>query len=300
MRVALWQGFPFHFEMIGYIVDFCLHHGIDYDVYCQSVNQCSWKAYYDNMFDTGHKIWLHTCDSVDLSSYGVVFLLTDDDPTFTESMRNTYGSKTVCIEHWYKQRVPGFATHIGLRYSPLEPMRAFALPTYQAVSKEAKTFIVDNDNTIHVALLGSCNVPTSPDALYNLFENTKGIMFHAMAREIQHDLSTASNIKTYANIPTTQMFDVLNQCSYVMCIGSHRHHEEIISGSIPLAFNVGARLIIPRSWNELYQFKSCLEYDDNTKLRLSKKVDLDLVYAELVSLIETRDQVLIRAIESCI
>jgi hypothetical protein len=101
MKIAIHQGFDFHYEMLGYILEYFISSKIDVDIYCPENNKSNeWKNFYQNIFKA--KISFINPLNMNPDNYDLIFLLTDDNintvhinkgTKFTEYMNELFEGK---------------------------------------------------------------------------------------------------------------------------------------------------------------------------------------------------------------
>ena len=77
------------------------------------------------------------------------------------------------------------------------------------------------------------------------------------------------------------MIDLLKESKYVFISDRNDHVDKTMSGSIPLALTFLCTLILPKEMNDIYKFKSVIEYDNLNNINFkhnSKLVDKDLSF----------------------
>lgn len=99
MRFAAYNGFPFHFELLGHVLEYCKR-GVD--VFSGTEGSMGWFDYYD--------ICPRPISEFNPDEYDFIFLLTDDDWSFP----NVDPSKVICIDHYYSVRRPGPYRRVSL------------------------------------------------------------------------------------------------------------------------------------------------------------------------------------------
>lgn len=87
MKCAIYNGFPFHFDVMGHIIEYCKLRGYSITIFSTHEGEMGWIEYYNIPF--------HSLESYSPKSFDFVFLLTDNDWTFPE----TPEEKVICIEH---------------------------------------------------------------------------------------------------------------------------------------------------------------------------------------------------------
>ena len=287
-----------HYEMLGYILEYIKHTPyITFNIYAKLIySGIDWLNYYNDNFNMN--ISWYDPDNFNPENYDYIILLTDDDMTFKNDWLIKYYNKIITINHFHKNRRILTKYNIGTRFFVSNPEQKWTLPSYIGINKNDKLNTLTNK--IIVSCIGIQNIPPSTLFLRDLFTNFDEIEFHIIARNISYNYDN-NNIYTYTN-PTPQfMFNIIKKSQYILCIDKPHNHNpksNSISGAIPLSFSYGCNLIIPEIWQTYYNFKSCISYLDNhvqnngqSKLTLSKNINLDNIYNELYELINNRNNV---------
>ena len=83
MQFAIFNGFPFHYEMFGYVINYCRDNQHKLVIYTNESNNCGWINFYKDLF-AGYHFDIKATEPFEKerSIYDIVFLLTDDDPYF--------------------------------------------------------------------------------------------------------------------------------------------------------------------------------------------------------------------------
>lgn len=299
-KIAIYQGLFFHYEMLGYLLDYFVGTKNSVDIYCPENNDGNeWKTFYESLFKIKFNFLVPT--TINPDNYDLIFLVTDDDPTFKQEWLDKYGEKKViCIDHTVCiRRSPENMLRIGTRFFHLRPKCLWALPVYNYVNKFEKIKCLEQTNKINVVCMGQTK-PLSGEFLQKLIVNFNSIDFHIVSRKIEPKYKNFSNIKTYENCSTAQMMNLIKYAHYMICFESPTNldpRSNSISGSIPLAFDSGCQLIIPKSFQYYYNFKSVITYEDallqendsTPQLILTQQIDLDKIYSEAYELIHHKN-----------
>ena len=323
MKIAIYHGFPsFHFEMLGYLIDYFKHSNIKVDTYSHTrvhvqfsldlirtfnIGQ-DWKEYYEKIFNEP-LIWLNPL-TINPDNYDLIFLVTDDDFSYSKEWSEAHGlSKIISIDHCSLLRREHAFFRINTRFLSMIPLREWALPCFQAITKIDKLSILSNSSTklsvptsnkIKIACIGE-NIPPSLMFLTELFTNFNELEFFVIARKINITYNNNNdNIHILENCLTKDMMEIVEQCSYMLCVqrpNDDRYNNQSMSGAIPMAFNNGCQLIIPNEWQQHYCFKSAISYNEETKLTLNRIPPLDLIYEETHELINHRNSVFEKVIK---
>ena len=305
MKIAIYHGFEIiHFEMLGYLIEYFIKSKINIDIYADSINinDLEWNEYYDKAFNINMN-WID-CNIFNHEQYNYIILLTDDDYSFKEEWLIKYGKdKVIIIDHSaHIRRAEGnVLARIGTRFFSNRPSCLWALPCYNGINKKNKIDYLNKLNNINVTCIGIQNRPPSVFFLTNLFSNFEDITFHIISRNIEEIYTGYDNIKTYLYCPTKIMFEIVKISHYILCIDNPINSEPIansMSGAIPISFSYGCNLIIPETWQKHYNFKSIIEYKENSKITLSKNIPLDSIYDELYYLISHKNKVFDKIIKN--
>jgi hypothetical protein len=302
MKAAIFQGMFCHYEMLGYAIEFCITHGIDFDIYSNYgswyrgvdafiKHSQSWYDFYTMKF--GSLPWIPSLAYGNRAGiYDVTFLLTDTDFDFSHDWASP---RVICIDHYFVHNIENIGLHIGVRPFPANPTQVWAIPCYSIVPTPGHKYGHLNPDRVHVGFLGAPNVPSSCDVIRRTFANADDIVFHVIARQVDVDYSALSNVHVYQDIGAYDMINVLAQCHYMFCYDYHPDYQtKKTSGAIPMAFNVGARLILPKTWADHYPFTSALVYEEPLQIILTVQDAFDNVenvFAERDRLINMRNSV---------
>lgn len=304
MKIAIYHGFPhIHFEMLGYVIEYFKSNNmiLDVDIYSYiNIFSYEWWSFYNKIFNI--KLTWHNPRIFNSDAYEYVFLITDDDISFFQKPGSNI--KIISIEHIDYPRRINIHTRIGTRFFINRPAILWALPCFKAIAQNEKLIILNNENKINVVSIGK-NQPHNIEQLKNLFNNYYEINFYFIIRELDSNNELLNcpddNIFVYINCLTSVMLEILSKSHYVLCfdINYNDHYaKKAISGSIPLSFTFGCKLILPELWNLFYDFKSCICYSicENNKLTLHKDTNLNLIYNEQYELIHHRNIIFDKAI----
>ena len=297
-KIAIFQGYPrIHFEMLGYAIEYCITLGFNYNIYANKF--MDWKEFYEKNFNI-NKEWKRP-DDFNPDNYDYIFLITDDDPFFSDLWIRRCGiQKVICIDHMVATtRREDVIKHISTRFSKMYPMEICALPTYTIINTPIeKNNIILKTDKINVVCIGYNSMPHSSEQLRKIFSNFDDIIFHVIYHRILYIYDDCKNILTYQDCPVNKMFDILSNSDYVLAL--ENNHEKdfinvVMSAMVPKSFNVLCPLIIPNSWKDAYDFKSSIAYDikDYSHIYLQKPSleTINQVFNERTKLIEHRNTV---------
>ena len=289
MSIAIYHGFStFHYEMLGYLIDYFITTKISINIYSHNnIISLDWKEQYQKIFNV--QINFLNPQDFNPDNYKLIILVTDDDNSFTNLWIEEHYHKIICIDHNSHLRRSNKMYHLATRFFYERPSCDWALPCYQIINKINKQKLLNDNNKIHVLCIGQPNIPPSTFFLSSLFENFNEIDFHIISRQISQIYDDCTNIYKYENCSTTTMFQLLQKAQYILCVTEGDHINKSMSGAVPLSFNFGCQLIIPKSWQYYYKFSSAISYTSLSKLKLTKDIQLEPIYNELYYFISRRN-----------
>lgn len=221
-----------------------------------------WMEMYMERFPNLHAYIKHP-DDIHKSTDDAIFLVTDDDPSLSIEWKQSNARRLICINHCSTYRIPGLRYYIGTRYFCNSPSMKWALPCWNIVDMQDKLKSVKqhDDGQVHLAFVGSGNIPYTYDDITKHFNNADGITFHIINRNIPSKLSK-TNIHYYENTDVFTMISVLSACHFVFCDPTHplqtAKEKDVMSAAVPLAFGTRCVLIMSKSWANFYCLRSPL------------------------------------------
>lgn len=292
-KIAIFQGMDRHFEMLGYLFDFCYSYNLEFTLF--SPTFMDWEDYYNKIFDK--KIDWNNPEFFSPDNFNYIFLVTDDDPFFKDEWLENNSDKIICIDHWTGHiRRNNVLVHVNTRYATKYNNIFWALPTYPVIkSVEEKLTFTNIHHRINIVCIGYNSTPKSSENLKTIFTNFDDINFHIINHYIHYKYDDVSNIKEYINASVETMTNLLKNADYVLCLQNNNTKDyvnDIMSAAIPMAFNFGCQLIIPTSWNNSYKFMSPIVYEYNcTKINAVKLSNPEQILKERNLIINYRNAV---------
>jgi len=274
--IAIFNSFSFHYEMFGYVIEYCSIRKIKLDIYTETKNNMGWLDFYIKKFPNVFT-FLHISSYKPDNSYLKVILLTDDDPLFDKLWTR---DNVVSIDHSQLNRTEHIKTHIGTRYFSSRPALDWVLPVYRQMDITTKKKIGQNN----IVFIGG----TARDMINSEY-----------VKELKLNCIFIDRLIEKCNLNTEEMIEILKVSKYVFVSYHNKDHKEgnIMSASVPLALNFLCTLIIPKKMNENYKLKSVIEYDENKLMDIRYKHDPKLVNEDLSHLLkhkmDTFDRILI-------
>ena len=248
MKIAVYNGFAFHYEMFGYIIEFCRDHRIKLDIYTETQHQMKWIDFYIDFFPKCFTLQKHT-SYPPKNDYDKIIVATDDDASFKDNWLN---DRVIVIDHHYTNRRQIFPLHIGTRFFPSRPSLDWTLPVYRLidlnikknVEKNAMVFIGTNARVDHRII--SKQFPTMICIFIDRYVDTYQI----------------DTIYSYNNLSTPDLIYYLRCSSFVVVTDIDTEHiDKKMSASIPIALATLCTLVMPKKMNAYYKLSSAIEYE---------------------------------------
>ena len=285
-NIAIFNSFPFHYEMFGYIIDYSKKNSMELTIFTNFENNLGWLEFYKNIFHNYNFEYKNITDYDNLkNTFDITFVTTDDDYSFKTEWIN---DKCISIEHSHIIRRGEFKYKIATRPF-ITNYRDWVLPCYELFNKSDKTNFQESD--INIAIIGGLdtyNYDTvnrlHSDKNINLFVICR-TAFNFDIREIKNNIK----ITLHNNLLTTELFILLQKCDFILTdITYNTHHINGISmsGSIPISFSSLTPLIISKFNNNVYKFKNVIEFDIDSK----NNINIDKGMIDISSLFEERER----------
>ena len=283
MNIALFQSYPFHYEMLGFIIEYCNKNNLNYTVYCnmETNKHNEWKLYYEENFNIKIK-WENILEFNHIK-YNYIVVLTDSDSFLCNSSSNKkllpdniYNTKIITINHYGETRSPKVYKEIACRFNGCFDIN-YMIPSYYQISLKEKINLLKQTDKIQICIIGGL-YPKKIDYLKKIFLNYNDINFNIFMRvqdiNFNNEFCKESNVFIRIDYNIIEMMNIIKQSHYIFCTDFNELHKNLTtSGSIPLAFGTFCQLIIPESWNDNYLFNSVIEYNEKTKITLTKDIN---------------------------
>lgn len=283
MKIAVYHDEDIHFEMIGYILEYCYGYDVVPDVYSCFATVTgigeTYSIWYDKFFNRPIE-WKNNSILDSDIDYDVVFLVTDDNPKY-QIIKDKYIDKTISIDHWYKSRNE-VRTKVGTRMFFNRPETMYAMPCYNIISEKEKIELLQLKNRLQVVFVGRFNFPSS--FTFAFFNNFEDIDFHVIIWDMKPSyvkfLLPVPNLFIHSEIDTAEMMNIMKESHYVFFNPSYieGYSSHKTSATLHLAFSTLVKPIIPKQWNDNYRFNNNLviEYDDLEYIRPNNQLNLSI------------------------
>ena len=294
MKIALYNGFPFHYEMFAFVLDFLQGAGEAVDVYTNTETALGWLDVYAERFRV--ESWIPVT-AFNPAGYDYVFLLTDDDESFQKPWFSE--TKVIVVEHYAPRelRLPVYKSiqvrHFQSRTPPSDPA-TWMLPVWEPRASYEKY------EQLTVVCIGVCSAHSMRE-LKRVFRNFNDIHFIIINRN-EWFYGRAPNIELITGADASKLIECAARSHYILTMPANnpKHHIDAVSAATPLGFSVGTLSMIPQAWINMYELggiHGMVGYSNSC--RLSKPNDeqiraFDVGRAELFA---RRDVVLYNALK---
>ena len=273
-EICIINGFPFHYEMFGYIIEYCVHRNMPLDIYTEIKNNYGWLPFYKNnvcSLITFYPISEYNPNN----SYRRIILTTDDDPVLKDEW---ISDKIIAIDHIEDLRKPQIKYHISTRWFESRPTTDYILPAFRLITLEDK----QKFSRPAVICLGG-NTELSIAKFKKLFSNFETIEFWFVDRKAEPEkFREYPNIHCVKQMDTTEMLDLCKKSHWMFISDEKKNHmKKSMSAAIMLGFSCLCRIIMPTEMNINYEYKSVQEYTDTIML---DAVDFSRVDTELIEI----------------
>jgi hypothetical protein len=291
MRIAIFNGFRFHYEMFGTVLDFLTSRNLAFDVYSETAYEMGWFRVYERYFGS---IPIHPIKTYNSSNYDYVFLLTDDDRRF----KRRYGAKVIMFEHIGERQVP-CDTHrrIQMRHYVLRPSSpdTWMLPVWN-IGPQPKY------ETLHVTAIGN-NCPCNPDELQPYFKDIRNIQFtfinrtQAPTRFDHQAWAEYKNVTLLENIEAEQMLSVAAKSDWLLVLPKNAsHYTDSMTALRPIAYGVHTPILMTAAWKESYGLGGISALDNSVDLEKPTPEFLEEFSKQREALFQRRERLLEEAL----
>ena len=276
-KIGIFNSFPFHYEMFGFILNYAKNNEILVDIFTNTQNDLGWIDFYREKFNNFNVIDFKKFEG-NTNNYSTFFVTTDDDPLFkTEWIDNN----VVCLNHYYKIRSPNFKHYLNVanfKDSSLE----YSYPCYPLINYQDKI----QNNT--VCVIGG-GYGFNNNVINKLYSKDK-IKLYIFTRKICNINISNIDINKFdihfiEDIETSKMIKILKQSSYVL-LNYNDNHElntgNSCSGSLQLALSTLCKPIMAQTSNKYLQIENALEFDidSDEPINIDREIDFEAIEQE--------------------
>jgi hypothetical protein len=276
-KIAIFNSFPFHYEMFGYILNFAKNNNYNVDIFTTTKNNLEYLDFYKKLFNNFNIIDYNLFSEKNKYDYKYIFLTTNDDKQF--NIKNDVNN-IISIHHKnndekkYKYNL----TIAKLKNTNLD----YAITCYPIFYPNDKIL-----NT-NITIIGN-SLNKNKYILDKLYSKNK-ITLNIINRYKQEYNNDKFEINNYINISTHKLMEILKKSTFIIInytsstYDIDNNYGERASGSIGLAYSTLNKIIISKKLNKIYELKNVYEFDDNDI------INLDNIYIDFNELQKSRDQ----------
>ena len=262
--IAILNGFPFHYEMFGYILNYATNNNMFVDIFTNTDNNLGWLDFYSCKFNNFRIKNIDIFFNIDKNRYKYIFLTTDDDGCFMN--KNINYENIIVINHYWKIR-----NHFGQKYLNCAPFKDSKLdfcypiyPIYTSRDKEQNNIItiIGNGIKYNIDIINRF-------CIHNVNQITLNVISRDLNKTLLIGLSDKFKVNVYSDLETNKMIDLLKQTNYIYMTYANLNEKYLLhscSGSLHLAFSTLCKCIILESTNKLLQIKNCVTYNENENI----------------------------------
>jgi hypothetical protein len=262
MRLAVFNSFPYHYEMFAHILDYCKNHNQEVNVYTNTTNDYGWLSYYEEVYAVKEWYPIHQFHPED---YDCVILATDDDYAYGRFWNGK--THVVVIEH-------GGRRQLSLPAQSFIQIRQLKLRTPPSDSNTWAIPVWDNklytkSDRLTVVSVGR-SAPRDPRELQRMFSNFDDIHFIWIDRTVSCSTGV-SNIEVIRGMDTENMVKCIGEATYILLLpnGNDDYVYHSISASIPLGYSVGTPVLMLEPWVEAYELPGLIGIPDDSSIELT-------------------------------
>ena len=257
MRTAIFNSFPFHYEMFAHVLDYFKENSLTVDVYTNTTDNGGWLSHYEIAY--GVTKW-HPIQSFNPGDYDTVFVLTDDDPAYDPAWSTV--TRVIIIEHGAKRSL-GHPAHRKLQ-TRLRDEATWIIPVWNNAP-------FTKYDSLTVMAVGNAAIFVEK-YLPTLFSNFSEIQFILVDRNIT--AGKTNNVTRYKNMDAATMVEAAARSHYILfwpTTGySFQHKHDTLTASVPLAYSVGTPLILPADFRDALGLRGIVGLEDGKPLYLTK------------------------------
>ena len=319
LNVVIFNSYPYHYEMFGYIIYYCFKNNHKLKIYTTFINEFDWLQFYKvlfNRYNFEYKELKYREDRDDFNAcrheYDLIFLPTDNDPNYLDNRLNN-NDNVIKINHSLVNRKPEVEKYINIRPFYLDDNK-WAIPCFDLLNKNDKLKFISKNIGINILILGSI-----PDDQYyntkilNRLKHDNKITINAVSRNINkkqfypddNPLLDIFELNVYQNISTFGIINLLYHANYVIVdirdmnnlafeenkikyteLNSDVYSHMLFS-AIPLSYSSCTPLIISKNSNKYYKFENVIEFNpDNNDPIILTNLNYDLIINERKKLVD--------------
>lgn len=302
-RIAIFNGFPFHYEMFGFVLEYLTNQKLAFDIFSETRDEMGWIRAYESRF--GVSLVFRNIQEYNPNEYDYLILLTDDDVWY----RWSEGAKIIMFEHSGIRNVMR-KTHrrIQLRQFvnriPFSSPDTWCLPVWNVRQRPAHVTKGIGVTGVKVVAVGN-NCPCNPEELKPWMYDIRAPTFVFINRNpAPTKFDHASwveypNVRLLENIDTDQLLAEVETADWVMLLPKNEYqYKTFISAILPIAYGLGVPILMKREWIPAYNMGGMRPLDNTVPLTKPSEQILQEVIQTRDELLKRRDRILTECLGS--
>lgn len=258
MNIALVQQQPYHTEIFGVFLNYCIDNNIYVDIYYNYADQTtSYIDFYKNNFKI---INLNIFNFNDIFNnhhkYKKIIFTTITLNNFTDILKTIDNNKIILFCHLREHYTDNIINISGtplIKFNDIEVIEPFFKFNYQ----EKKSL------TKNILILGNLYYKNITDLEKNikLFEKINYTITIVSRKSIK--INTNKNIKVHVNLQTNDLINLfINNTDYLLLLNkpNNIYHNNVLSGAVFQALSFGIPIICDKQYHDIYQYPESIVY----------------------------------------
>jgi len=261
MKIAIFNGYPYHYEMYGYLLYWAKINKMFVTIYDNKdgKSDMGFLSFYKKNFTFDHlplKKFYHNSPL-----YHIIFLPTEDDYRFLNVWLNNkeLKEKTIRITHTFYNIRKNIPKVIDLRkYTDKNLYALHCYPISSSEKKESKKI------KIFVGNAGRTDVSELKKLL--LQQNIK-LYFVGRQSNVEYQKICGPKHRYYTKIDAEKMINIMKKCSYYFYSmkKDDKFNYLAVSGYLSLALSCGTPIICTNLTANLLDYKECYSYENTVE-----------------------------------
>lgn len=278
-ELAIFNSFPFHYEMFGYILNYAKKNNYHVDIYTNFSNNLGWFDFYNGLFKGIISFIDYNefdCEKSNNNYYEFIFITTDDDPLFKKEWIK---DNVISINHYYQIRNPNYKHYLNVANFK-DSILEYVYACYPLVD-----FTEKNKNNI-ITIIGNGKVAEWDYKTINRICSKNEINLNLITRDPElfdaSQIDSKIKINIFGNMNAADMIDILKNTSYILSNYNKNYYHNTglgSSGSSAIALSSLCKLIIGKSSNRFFKLKNVLEFDIDSDEPIN--IDGDINFKEI-------------------
>lgn len=269
MSICAFNSFPFHYECIGFVLDYFQKIGKPLHVFTNTEDSFGWLEVYKAKFPS--TFIFRPVEEYNDADWDYVIVLTDNDTGYDKTWTH---AKMIMIEHSAPRRIihPAAHTYLQLRQfnvrNPPSPSSTWLFPVWNCdlgpKPINARTKLV---------CIGD-NMPTRPYELIDILPNfyDLDIVYINRIKSIYHENNAVwaeySNVTIYEDLDARDLLAQAHSADYILMYPLKPQYREYnMSAMVPLAYSVGTPLLMVESWAKSFGLGGITIMDCETEIK---------------------------------